>query len=239
MRRPHLVLRRPIAGRPVPSTQPRSPAALLGPNHPLVRGHELRGDLRRQSLLTAAAVVLGAIGTASGRSWGLPLLVAAAIVQLGLVIALALLSAAQRERARELIIARRGGLPLPALERELLRLQRPRLRAGLADALEELVRAAERWPRLVPTSRPVFDPRQVQAAAAELRAIAARLRASRDAVRAVARVQRLLTSGASPLYGREPEALRDELMRIHAELDRAGPERTAPREPAHRSEPSR
>ena len=218
----------------MPAGQPCSAAELLGSNHPLVRGHELRGDLWRQSLVTAAAVVFGAIGAASGRGWGLLLLVAAVIVQLGLGIGLALLVQLQHERARELIIAGRGGLPLPALEREWRRLQRPRRRAGLADALEELVRAAERWPRIIPTARPVFDPCQVRAAAAELRAIAAHLRASTVAVCAVARVERLLTSGASPLYGREPEALRHELMRIHAELDRANPAQTLPREAAHR-----
>jgi hypothetical protein len=234
MRRPHLMLRRPVLGQPVPDTQSRSPAELLGPNHPLVRGHELRGDLWRQSLVSGAAVLLGATGVASGRVWGLPLLVAAVIVQVGLGVGLALLAGLQRERARDLIIAGRGGLPLPALERELRRLQRPRLRAGLADALEDLVGAAERWPRILPTARPVFDPRLVRAAAAELRALAARLRASTVAVGAVARVERLLTSGASPLYGREREALRHELMRINAELDRADPARIVPRGPAHR-----
>jgi hypothetical protein len=235
MRRPHLTLRRPIAQQPVPGPQPRSPVELLGSNHPLVRGNGLRGDLWWQSLVTATAVLLGAIGAASGRSWGLPLLVAAAIVQLGLAVAFALLAQLQRERARELIIAGRGGLPLPALAREQRRLQRPRLRASLADALEDCVRAAERWPTLVPTARPVFDPRLVRAAASELRAIAALLRASTVSARAVARVERLLTSGASPLYGREPEALRHELMRIHAELDRADPPPTVPPGPAHRS----
>jgi hypothetical protein len=234
MRRPHLSLRRPIAGQPVPAQQPCSAAELLGPNHPLVRGARLKSDLLRQSLVTAAVLLLGAIGTASGRGWGLPLLVAAAIVQLGLGIGLALLTQLQRERARDLIIAGRGGLPLPALEQERRRLQRPRRRAGLADALEELVRAAERWPTIFPTARPVFDPCLVRAAAAELRAIAARLRASTVAVCAIGRVERLLTSGASPLYGREPEELRHELMRIHAELDRADPARTVPRRPAHR-----
>lgn len=236
MRRPHLSLPRPIAGQSVPAGPPCSAAELLGQNHPLVSGARLRSDLLRQSLVTAAAVLLGAIGAASGRGWGLRLLVAAAIVQLGLGIGLALLARLQRERARELIIAGRVGLPLPALERERRRLQRPRRRAGLADALEELVQAAERWPTLVPTARPVFDPRQVRAAAAELGAIAARLRASTVAVGAVARVERLLTSSASPLYGREPEELRHELMRIHTELDRADPAGTAPQGAARRGQ---
>jgi hypothetical protein len=194
----------------------------------------LRRDLRQQWLVTTPALVLGAIGTVSARGWGLPLLVAAAIVQLGLGVALTLHAQLQRERARELIITGRGRLPLPVLERELRRLRRPRRVAGLADALENLVRAAERRPTLMRTSRPVFDPRQVRGAAGELRAIAARLRAGTVAVRAVARVERLLTSGDSPLCGREPEALRHELIRIEAELDRQdptgpAPDRSAPR----------
>src|SRR6266511_5926303 len=65
MRRPHLSLRRPIAGQPVPARQPCSAAELLGPNHPLVRGAQLRRDLLRQSLVTAEALLLGAIGAAS------------------------------------------------------------------------------------------------------------------------------------------------------------------------------
>lgn len=84
----------------------------------------------------------------------------------------------QRERGRELIIADRGELPLPVLQQERRRLQRPRRRSGLARALEDLVRTAERWPTLVPTARPVFDPCQIRAAGPELRAIAARLRVS-------------------------------------------------------------
>lgn len=228
MRRPHLTSRRQIAGHRVPGQAPPSPAALLGSNHPLVRGDQLRGDLWHQMLATTAAVVLGAVGAASGRGWGLPLLVAAVIVQLGLGVGLVLLAQLQRDRARELIIAGRGGLPLPALERERRRLQRPRGREGLAHALENLVRAAERRPTLVPTARPIFDPCQVRAAAPELRAIAACLRSSTVTVGAVARVERLLMSGASPLYDREPEALRHELMRIHAELDRPDPAGPAP-----------
>ena len=220
MRRPHLTLRRHIAERQVPAHASRSPADLLGPNHPIARGEGLRRDLWRQSLVTAAAVLLGATA-ASAHRWGLPLLVAAAIVQLALAIGLALHAELQRERARELIIAGRNDLPLPVLRRERRRLQRRRRRRGLAHALEDLAQAAERWPMLVPTCRPVFDPRQVRAAAPRLRAIAARLRASTVSLRALARVERLLTSGASPLYGREPEELRHELKRIEAELDAA------------------
>ena len=218
MKRPHLTMRRSLANEHVPPRTRLSPAALLGPDHPLARGNEFRRGLYRQSLMTAAAVVAGVIGTTSGRGWGVALLVVATVVLIALAFALGLQGELQRERAREVIIDGRDGLPLPALERERRRLQQRRRVNGLADALEGLVRAAEQWPTLVPTARPVFDPRQVRAASADLLAIGARLRAGRVTVRAVARVERLLTSGASPLYGRDPEALGDELRRIAAEL---------------------
>jgi hypothetical protein len=183
--------------------------------------------------VTAAAVALGASGYVAGGRWGLPLLIGAAIVQLALGLVLALHAGLQRERARELIIAGRGELPLPVLQRERGRLQRPRRSRSHARALEELVRAAERWPTLVRSCRPVFDPQLVRAAAPQLRAIATRLRVSRVTAHTAARVERLLTSGASPLYGRELEELRAELRRIEAELDDADPLGPAPKPRTH------
>jgi nucleotide-binding universal stress UspA family protein len=198
-----------------------SAAALLGPDHPLARGETLRGDLWRQSVVTAAAVFAGAVGTATGRGWGLLLLVAAATVQLGLAIGLTLHAQLQRERARELIIAGRTDLAPPVLHREQRRLNRSRRRRSLARALDDVVRTAERRPTVVPRSRPIVDPGQARAAAAQLRTIAARLRANAVNAPAVARVERLLTSGASPLYGRERDELLRELKRIEADIDTA------------------
>jgi hypothetical protein len=237
MRRPHLGLRRPLA-RPHLRRQPSSsPAELLGPNHPLARGERFRHDLRRQSLLTAAALSLSAIAAASGWSWGLPFLIAVAIVQLGLAVILALHSLLQRERARELIIEGRISLPLPVLERERRRLQAPRRAAALADALEDLLQEAERWRPVLPGRRPILDPRQVRAAAAELGAIAARLRAGAPPLSAVARVERLLASGDSALFDREPAALHQELARIQADLERPDPTEPAPERSAPRGWP--
>jgi hypothetical protein len=227
VRRPHLPLGRHLSEQQLTGAGARSARELLGPNHPLARGDGLRRDLWRQSLITAAAVLVGAIGTASQHMWGAPLLVVAAIVQLVLAVGLALHAGLQRERARDLIIAGRADLPLRAVQCECRRLRRPRHSRSLAGALEDLVRAAQRWPTLVPTSRPVFDPRQVRAAAPQLRALATRLRASAPPLAAIARTERLLTSGASPLYGRDLGELRRELNRIEAEFDRTNPRRPA------------
>jgi hypothetical protein len=227
MRRPHLGSPRWLAWPHLLRQPSSSSAEFLGPNHPLARGEQFRRDLWRQSLLTAAALLLSAIATASGRSWGLAFLIAVAIVQLGLVVVLALHALLQRERARELIIEGRSSQPFPVLERERRRLQAPRRAAALADALEDLIQEAERWRPLLPGLRPIVDPRQVHAASAELRAIALRLRAGATPVSAVARVERLLASGDSALYDREPQELHQELARIQADLERSDPTESA------------
>ena len=223
MRRPHLNSLRRIGEHPAPGGEAPSATEILGANHQLVRVVDLRRDMRRQSLATAVALVIGTVGFAFDTRWGLPLLIAAALIQLVLGVGIVLLAQLQHERALGLIIEGRGGLPLPALERERRRLQRPRRRAGLAHALEDLVRTAERWPTLLPSARPVFDPCQIRAVSPQLRAIAGLLRSSAVGVRGLASMERLLTSGASPLYDREPAELRRALERIRAELDRADP----------------
>jgi hypothetical protein len=178
---------------------------------------------------------MGASAYIGGRGWGLPLLIAAGITELGLGLALALHVGLQRERARELIIAGRDDLPLALLQRESRRLSRPRRTRSLARALENIVGAAERWPTLIRTCRPVFDPRLVRAEGPRLRAIASRLRVSRVSARTVARLVRLLTSGASPLYGREPDELRRELRLIESELASADSLRPVPKRWGRRS----
>jgi hypothetical protein len=187
-------------------------------NHPLSRGERLGADLHRQCLVTALALLLGSVATGFVSTWGLPLLIAAGLVQLGLAVSLAMLNSLQHERALEMIIEGRR-LPIPRLERELQRLKRPRHRTGLANALDDIVRTAARWPKLIRVSRPVFDPRIVRAAAPELRAIAACMRTNEVSACALARAERLLMSGHSPLYGTDLDDLDHELVRIRRELD--------------------
>jgi hypothetical protein len=205
----------PIASR---STRGSRPTEAVARSHPLFCGERLRADFRRQSLVTAVALLLGSAATGFGWTWGLPLLIAAGLVQVGLGVSLALLNSLQHQRALELIIEGRS-LPLPRLEREMQRLKRPRHRIGLASALDDLVQAAERWPKLIRSSRPVFDPRTVRTAAAELRRIAAFLRTNEVSACALARAERLLTSGHSPLYGTDLDDLDHELLCIRQELD--------------------
>ena len=185
----------------------QSAAARLGADEPIIRSLDLRRDLRQQALTVAAAFAWGAVGLITGASWGPFVLLVAALVELLLLVGIASASASLRERARDLIIEGRDEIDLPVFARERQRLRDPRRRARLAKALEDLVQTAERWPTIFPAARPVFDPTEVIAVAVELRVIARLLVASTRDARGAALIERLLTSGTSPLYARN----RDEL----------------------------
>jgi hypothetical protein len=64
------------------------------------------------------------------------------------------------------------------------------------------------------TARPVFNVRLVRELAPELREIAALLRLDTSSARGIVLSERLLTNGASPLYGAEIDDLNHELRRI-------------------------
>jgi hypothetical protein len=196
----------------------------LGAEHPLVASLDRVSVLSRQWLTAAGVLLAGTIGVAAGASWGALLVAAAAVVQLGLAVALAGAVGRAREQARDLIIdgACRGHVEVVAFEQR--RLLSQRRRRALARGYERLLVTAERWPTILRSSRPVFDVRIVRAVAPELREIADRLGGERVSARGVALAGRLLCCGGSPLYGDELELLRGELNRIRTALE---PERVA------------
>jgi hypothetical protein len=130
--------------------------------------------------------------------------------------------ALRRERARDLLIEGRD-VGLPVLARERRRLLAHRCRETLADTLEDLIHCTERLDRMLPMSRPVYDAFVVRQLASELLALAADLRSPTVGVRGVARTERLLTIGTSPLFGTETEELRAELARIRTDLAESAP----------------
>jgi len=198
-----------------------SPAEALGADHPLVRALDLIQVLLRQSLATSFVLVISTVGMVLGADWARAMLIAAVAVQLVLAALLAAAVAHKRERARDLIIEDRD-VWLPALERERRRLLEHRRREALAGALEDLVHTAERWHRILPASRPVYNPLLVRQAGPELLAIAALLRSATVDVRGVARCERLLTIGTSPLFGSMTEEWHAELARISTDLSCSG-----------------
>jgi hypothetical protein len=68
-----------------------------------------------------------------------------------------------REHAEDLIADGRDGLSLPLLSRQRERLLDRRRREALARAVDDLVGAAERWPKTFRCCRPVFNVQLVRA----------------------------------------------------------------------------
>jgi len=122
---------------------------------------------------------------------------------------LAALRTERRDLCLELVVAGRDRLSISALIRECRRLADPRRQAR---SLEELADIAVRHPRRE-RQRPISSRRVLASVEPELRDIAARLRTGEADLRGVALLYRLVTCGASPLYGEHAGALREELIR--------------------------
>jgi hypothetical protein len=197
----------------------RSPAEILVPGHPLVRALDLSNVLGRQSAVTAVVVVVSVAAVVLGADWAWPLLIAALVVQLVLAALLVSVVMLCRDRARDLLI-QGCDAGLPVLARERLRLLAPRHREALAASLEDVVRCAARGDRRC-SVRPVYEVFLVREVARELLVVAADLRVATVDVCGVARAERLLMSGTSPLYGTRGDELRAELAQIRADLVRS------------------
>lgn len=164
-------------------------------------------------MLAVAAFGLGAL-VYGGR----PLLVAGGLVELALCIRWLVIRGSVRDVCLAMISRGEGQARVESLVRARVRLDSPRHRDMLASSLEAVIRILDQRPARVAASRPLFRPWVVRPFAPELRAIAELLR-SGGGVRGVAVVERLLTSGESPLYGRDLEPLRIELRRARYLLE--------------------
>jgi hypothetical protein len=184
----------------------RTAESLLGVGHPLVA---VLGACQAatEALAAGAALQVAALGVwAAGVSFGRPLAIGAALMQLVAGIRWAYLRLERRDLCRELIAEGHDRLPLQPLAREGRRLLDPAYRDRLARSLEVLAD--------MPSGRPSLCSRRVVAAVKpQLREAAALMRESGANVRGVALVDRLLTCGDSPLYGEDAALLRDELAR--------------------------
>jgi hypothetical protein len=188
------------------------PAAevLLGAGHPLVAVLYACGATV-EGIVAVAAVQVGALALWwVNASYARALAIGAGVVQVALCLRWASLRVQRRELCLELVIAGREHLPLAVVARERQRLDDPRCQAQLATSLEHLaampVQRRER-------QRPICSRRVLAAVEPQLRDIAARLRAGGVEPRGVALLDRLVTSGSSPLYGEVIGALRNELAR--------------------------
>jgi hypothetical protein len=191
----------------------RSAEALLGAGHPLVAVLYAYGETVA-GIVAVAAVQLGALALWwVNASYARALAIGAGVVQLALGLRWASLRAQRRDQCLELVIAGREHLPLTVVARERQRLDGPRCHAQLATSLEQLAAMSVQRRRWGERQHPICSRRVLAAVEPQLRDIAARLRDGGVDVRGVALLDRLVTSGASPLYGREARPLREELAR--------------------------
>ena len=90
---------------------------------------------------------------------------------------------------------------------------------GEARTLEMMLRQALRPPRIMTRgARPLFSVLVIAGVAPDLRALISVLRTENASARGVSLLERLITHGDSPLYGREAAVLREELRRVRSGL---------------------
>lgn len=195
-----------------------STCELLGPAHPLTRVEDNLADLHTRSLVVAALLCAGMAALLDGLATGLPLVIAAAVVEVALACRAVLLADSRREHALALIVQGHGDLPIDAIARQRRRLLDPARRHRLAKAFDE-IRDEALHPRPPQgRMRPIFNPRIITATAPELTTIARLLRDDDAGLSGIAMAHQLLTRGGSPLYRSDVRLLREELHRIHYHL---------------------
>lgn len=198
-------LHRPRAGR--------AAAAVLGAGHPLV-GVLYACGATIESVAAVGAIQVGALALWwVNASYARALTVGAALVQLALGLRWATLRVQRRDLCLELLVTGGEYLALAELARERGRLGNRHRQAQLATSLEQLAADATRKRSRCERHRPIYSRRVLAAVEPELCQIVARLRAGDPDVRGVALIDRLVTSGTSPLYGEQPGALHEELAR--------------------------
>jgi hypothetical protein len=224
--RAHLNPRRDLPPRPEELGDCAAPdrhaaGDVLGVAHPLVGVLARLETVGQQLLAVAAAHVLALASWWTGLIAGLPLVTSSMVVLIVLGCRRLLLVQRRRELCLELIVAGRARLPLAAVARERRRLSSPHYRACLARTLDELAEEGERG-RQPRTAQPCLDLTAIRSASPQLHELARLLR--RDSVSScgVALTEQLLSSPESPLYGSEPELLRQELGRARFLLRQSG-----------------
>jgi hypothetical protein len=163
----------------------------------------------------AAVLAGGLTARFENYGWALPLICSAALTLVVLTLLLEVYRQRERDCAIDLILDGRGSIAIAAVQRERRRLTSERARQGLARTLEDTLHEAVK-PRALRariTAIPV-DPTVVSTAASEIVEVISWLRFPGASARGVARAERLVENALSPLYGRDADALREELRAV-------------------------
>jgi hypothetical protein len=191
----------------------RTEYRVLGPDHPLARVTSQLSVAVEQCVVVSVLLAVGVYALIEDLSIGVPLTVAAATVLVGLLARVGDLVESRNRQAVDLIAEGRGSLPVAAVARARRRLLDPAERERLARTFDLLRAEVARPGSACHAIQPVYSVRVVRAASAELAEVARLVRAG-GSVRGLARAERLVTDGCSPLYGDAELVLRQELGRI-------------------------
>jgi hypothetical protein len=208
-------MRRPahIAERSRPSAA--ADESPLHPGHPLLRTTDALERVARQSLVVAAMLTGSVIGDLDRQRWGLPLALSSAVVLAILSLTALGLRYRRRDRAIDLILEGREHVQIAAVQHERRRLMSERARTGLARSFEDVINESRRTGPQMRASRPLFHLWVVRESSKELSELVSLLASHHTSVQGLARAERLIAGGTSPLYGDDAGALRAEIRRIN------------------------
>jgi hypothetical protein len=207
-----------------PATQTRRSAraaglTMLGSAHPFVRAAASFRSVEQQAAAVAAVLAIGAGARIAHVTWSWPLICAAGIVLVGLLIIRAAVRQRVRDEAINLLLTGYETAPIAAVQNQRRRLVSRRTRRALGRTYTTIARQAGPGAGLVvPSARPLFQRRIVRGVIDELVAIGQALERDDVAAPAVARAERLITDGTSNLYGSDQRSLKQELQRILKQL---------------------
>jgi hypothetical protein len=189
-------------------------------DHPLTRASAALDATVRQ-LMVVGAMLAGSVAAAvEHAAWARSLAVASAVALLGFVAAALFRRQTRRDRALDLIVEGRENIPMSVVQRQCRRLARPKTQRTLGRALDAMVKDTlyRPWP-LPLSSRPLLHRPLIARLHKEIRVVAELLSSGGASIRGVAFCERLVTDGASPLYGEDPLSLHAELSRARALLE--------------------
>jgi hypothetical protein len=192
---------------------------VLGEEHPLTRIELSIAALRDQAAVCLAIVAATPTVIAVNPALGVVVLLSGLVTLLTLGLVILLLGSTRRDRVHDVILAGQRP-PLPAVHAELNRLRSPQQRRRLAETVRRALTQGERWHDYMPASRPPIGVRNLPAHRTCLLQIAAALEHEPVSIRAVIMVERFIRGGyGSAIYDSHPDTLRQELGRIHFELE--------------------
>jgi hypothetical protein len=204
-----------------PEADAGSASAVLGSEHPLTRALDDLSIAVRQVEVTVVLALATALDAAAGASWGRPALLGVAAGAVGLVARVLLLRMRRDTCVIDLLMRADSRVELAAVRRMRRRLMDPNRRRQLAKALSSARATVTTSASARLVAFPLANPRVIAAVDGELTDVIALLACSTASVCGVAWVWRLLEGPATPLYGDDPRALREQLTQIRYALSSA------------------